>query len=145
VEGQACIAVFLETLQKLGWAAGRNVQIEYRWGTGDAERAKASAAELIRLAPDAIVVATTPALAELHRMTSTIPIVFIQVGDPVEAGFAASLARPGGNMTGFQAFEPTMMVSSRLSRSRIERASLSSLTTISVSPGFSARRALESS
>jgi putative tryptophan/tyrosine transport system substrate-binding protein len=69
-EGQACIAVFLDTLQKLGWAAGRNVQIEYRWGAGDAERAKAAAAELIRLAPDAIVVATTPALAELHRMTS---------------------------------------------------------------------------
>src|SRR5215471_16824363 len=104
-EGQASIAAFLDTFQKLGWSDGRNIRIEYRWGAGDAERAKAAAAELDRSAPDVFVVATAPALAELHRLTSTIPIVFTQVGDPLEAGSIASLARPGGNITGFHGFE----------------------------------------
>jgi len=99
---------FLDTFQKLGWVDGRNVRIAYRWGAGDPERAKAAAAELVCSTSDAIVVAASPALAEIHRLTSTIPIVFIQVGDPVESGFVASLARPGGNITGFQAFESTM-------------------------------------
>ena len=79
-----------------------------RWGAGDAERTKGAAAELVRSAPDAIVVAGSSALAELQRLTSTTPIVFIQVGDPVAAGLVSSLARPGGNVTGFQAFEPAM-------------------------------------
>src|SRR5262249_8143428 len=74
-EGQASIAAFLDTFQKLGWSDGRNIRIEYRWGAGDAERAKAAAAELDRSAPDVFVVATAPALAELHRLTSTIPEV----------------------------------------------------------------------
>jgi putative tryptophan/tyrosine transport system substrate-binding protein len=107
-EGQASISAFLDTLQRLGWTDGRNVRIEYRWGAGNAERAKAAAAELVRLAPDVIVAATAPTLVELRRLTSTIPIVFVQVGDPVEAGFVTSLARPGGNITGLQAFEPAM-------------------------------------
>jgi putative tryptophan/tyrosine transport system substrate-binding protein len=107
-EGQASIAAFLDTFQRLGWSDGRNVRIEYRWGAGDAERTKAAAAELVRSAPDAIVVSSTPALAELHRLTTTIPLVFVQVGDPVDSGFVASLARPGGNITGFQSFEPAM-------------------------------------
>jgi len=77
-------------------------------GAGDAERAKAAAAELVRSAPDVFVVATAPALAELHRLTSTIPIVFTQVGDPLEAGSIASLARPGGNITGFHGFAAAM-------------------------------------
>src|SRR5262247_2580542 len=89
-EGQASIVAFLDTFQKLGWSDGRNVRVEYRWGAGDAERAKAAAAALAHSAPDAIVVATTPALAELRRLTSTIPIVFIQIGDPVDSGFVAS-------------------------------------------------------
>ena len=107
-EGQASIAAFLDTFQRLGWVDGRNVRIEYRWSGGDAERAKNAAAELVRSAPDAIVVAGSPALAELQRLTSTAPIVFTQVGDPVAAGYVANLARPGGNVTGFQAFEPAM-------------------------------------
>jgi putative ABC transport system substrate-binding protein len=107
-EGQASIAAFLDTFQKHGWADGRNVRIEYRWDAGDAERIKASAAELVRSAPDVIVVATNSALAELHRLTSTIPIVFTQVGDPVGSGFVAGLARPGGNITGFQGFDPAI-------------------------------------
>src|ERR1700692_2260626 len=78
-EGQARVAAFLDTLQRLGWTDGRNVRIEYRWGAGDADRIKASAAEFVRSAPDAIVATGGPALAELHRLTDTIPIVFTQV------------------------------------------------------------------
>jgi putative ABC transport system substrate-binding protein len=107
-EGQASIAAFLDAFQKLGWTDGRNVRIEYRWGAGDAERQKTAAVELVHLAPDAIVVAGSPAVADLQQLTSTIPIVFTQVGDPVTSGFVRSLARPAGNITGFQGFEPAM-------------------------------------
>jgi ABC-type uncharacterized transport system substrate-binding protein len=107
-EGQANIAAFADSFRRLGWTDGRNVRIEYRWSAGDPERAKVAAADLVQLGPDVIVVTTGPALAELQRLTRTIPIVFSQVGDPVESGFVASLARPGGNITGFQAFEPAM-------------------------------------
>jgi putative ABC transport system substrate-binding protein len=107
-EGQARIAAFLDTFQRLGWTEGRNVRIEYRWDAGDAARGKTSAAELIHSAPEVIVVVGGPALAELQQLTSTIPIVFTQVGDPVGSGFVVSFARPGGNITGFQAFEPAM-------------------------------------
>ena len=106
-EGQANIAAFADSFRRLGWTDD-NVRIEYRWSAGDPERAKVAAADLVRLGPDVIVVTTSPALAELQRLTRTIPIVFSQVGDPVESGFVASLARPGGNITGFQAFEPAM-------------------------------------
>jgi putative tryptophan/tyrosine transport system substrate-binding protein len=107
-EGQARIAAFLDAFQKLGWSDGRNVRIEYRWDAGDADRTKTSAAELAHLAPDAIVVVAGPALAELQRINSAIPIVFVQVADAIGAGFVGGLARPGGNMTGFQNFEPAM-------------------------------------
>jgi putative tryptophan/tyrosine transport system substrate-binding protein len=107
-EGQARIAAFLDTFQRLGWADGRNVRIEYRWDAGDSERAKASAAELVRSAPEVIVASAPTALAEIHGLTNTIPIVFIQVSDPVGGGFVAGLARPGGNITGFQNFEPAI-------------------------------------
>jgi putative ABC transport system substrate-binding protein len=107
-EGQARIAAFLDTFQRLGWTDGRNVRIEYRWGAGDIDRIKALAAELVRSAPDAIMVSSNTALTELPRLTSTIPIVFAQVSDPVGSGFVAGLARPGGNITGFQNFEPAM-------------------------------------
>jgi putative tryptophan/tyrosine transport system substrate-binding protein len=104
-EGQVRIAAFLDTLQRLGWTDGRHVRIEYRWSAGDAGREKASAAELVRSKPDVIVVAGWTALAELQRLTSTIPVVFTQVSDPIGSGFVASLARPGGNISGFQNFE----------------------------------------
>src|SRR5262245_64737998 len=97
-EGQARIAAFRDTLQRLGWTDGRNVRIEYRWIAGDVDREKASAAELVRSTPDLIVVSGWTALAELHRLTNTIPVVFTQVSDPVGSGFVASLARPGGNI-----------------------------------------------
>jgi putative tryptophan/tyrosine transport system substrate-binding protein len=107
-EGQARIAAFLDTLQRLGWTDGRNVRIEYRWDAGDAERMKASVVEFFHSAPDVIVTTSNLALDELHRLTSTIPIVFTQASDAVGSGYVASLARPGGNITGFQNFEPAM-------------------------------------
>ena len=107
-EGQARVAAFLDTLQRLGWVDGRNLRIEYRWGGGDVDRARAAAAELVRSTPDLIVSISNPALAELQRLTSTIPIVFAQVSDPDGSGFVASLARPGANITGFQNFEPAI-------------------------------------
>jgi putative tryptophan/tyrosine transport system substrate-binding protein len=107
-EGQARSAALLDTLQRLGWTDGRNVRIEYRWSAGDIGREKASAAELVRSTPDVIVVSGWTGLAELKRLTSTIPIVFTQVSDPVGSGLVASLARPAANISGFQNFEPAM-------------------------------------
>src|SRR5262249_55611022 len=104
-EGQARIAAFREGLGKLGWTEGRDVQIEYRWFAGDRDRARAYAAELVNLKPDVIFAATTSSLAVLHQETRSVPIVFAQVADPVGGGFVASLARPGGNITGFSQYE----------------------------------------
>jgi putative ABC transport system substrate-binding protein len=99
-EGKARLAAFTTTLQTSGWSDPRNLRIEARWFEGDFERAKAYVKELIGLAPDAIVVASNPALIVLQAQAPTIPIVFTQVSDPVEGGFVKSLARPGGNITG---------------------------------------------
>jgi len=92
-EGQARITAFLQGLQKLGWSEGRNLQIEYRWGSGDLQKA---AAELVALSPDVIFTSTTQAVAALQQATRSIPIVFAQVSDPVSSGIVASLAKPGG-------------------------------------------------
>jgi putative tryptophan/tyrosine transport system substrate-binding protein len=107
-EGQVRIAAFLDTLQRLGWTDGRNVRIDYRWNVSDPARDKATAAELVRLTPDVIVTSGPTILAEVQRLTSTIPIVFTQVSDPLGTGFVTSLARPGGNVSGFQNFESAM-------------------------------------
>jgi putative tryptophan/tyrosine transport system substrate-binding protein len=107
-EGQARVATFLDTFRKLGWVEGRNVAIEYRWGADDTDRARVAAAELVRLAPDVILVSAPTALVESQRITRTIPIVFVQVSDPEGSGFVAGLARPGGNTTGFENFQPAM-------------------------------------
>jgi ABC-type uncharacterized transport system substrate-binding protein len=104
-EGQVRPAAFVQELQRLGWIDGRNVRIETRWGGGDPDRYRRHAAELVALAPDAIVVNTSPIVAALQLATSTIPIVFVGVVDPVGAGFVATLARPGDNTTGFALFE----------------------------------------
>jgi len=104
-EGQANLAAFLNTLQGLGWTAGRNVRFEVRWMGDDAGRLKAYAAELVALAPEVIFCSTTPVVAEMSRLTRTIPIVFAQVADPVNVGFVTSMARPGGNITGFSLYE----------------------------------------
>jgi putative ABC transport system substrate-binding protein len=101
-EGQARIAAFLQGLQQLGWADGRNVRIDTRWGAEDRRK---SAAELVALAPDVILASTGSTVAALQQVTRTVPIVFAITLDPVGSGFVASLARPGGNTTGFMQFE----------------------------------------
>jgi ABC-type uncharacterized transport system substrate-binding protein len=104
-EGQARIAAFLQGLQQLGWAEGRNLQIDTRWGAGDADRFRKYAAELVALAPDVILAAGGAVVPPLLQATRSVPIVFTQTPDPVGAGFVDSLARPGGNVTGFTVFE----------------------------------------
>jgi ABC-type uncharacterized transport system substrate-binding protein len=104
-EAQARIRALLGGLQQLGWTEGRNLRIDYRFGAADVDRARRYAAELIALAPDAIQPSGTGPMAAVHEATRTVPIVFAQVPDPVNAGFVDSLARPGGNATGFSVFE----------------------------------------
>jgi putative ABC transport system substrate-binding protein len=104
-EGQARIAAFLQGLQELGWSVGRNLRIDIRWSAGNADDTHKYAAELVALAPDIILASTTPSVAALLQATRTVPIVFTVVADPVGAGFVDSLARPGGNATGFITFE----------------------------------------
>jgi putative ABC transport system substrate-binding protein len=104
-EGQARIAAFLQGLQQLGWTEGRNVRIDYRRSAGDADRARRYAAELVALAPDVILASGTSLVGPLLQATRTVPIVFPVIGDPVGAGFVDSLARPGGNATGFMSRE----------------------------------------
>jgi putative ABC transport system substrate-binding protein len=104
-ESQARLAAFAQGLQELGWSVGRNVRIEYRWGSGDAERIRKYAAELVALAPDVILASGSATIGPLQATTRSVPIVFVQVADPVGAGFVESLARPGGNATGFAIFE----------------------------------------
>jgi putative ABC transport system substrate-binding protein len=94
-EGQARIATFLQGLQKLGWTDGGNVRIDYRWAAGDTGRFQRYAEELRALAPDVILASASPSVQALQRATRTVPIVFVQVTDPVGAGFVQSLARPG--------------------------------------------------
>ena len=102
---KAIIAVFLQGLQQLGWTDGRNLQIEYRWGAGDAEALRKYAAELVTLAPDVMVATGGTSMGPLLQATRTVPIVFANVPDPVGSGFVESLSRPGGNATGFVQFE----------------------------------------
>ena len=104
-EGQARIAAFLQGLQQLGWADGRNVRIEYRWSAGNDADTRKFATELAALAPDVILANGAVAVAPLLQATRTVPIVFVLVPDPVGAGIVDSLARPGGNATGFITFE----------------------------------------
>src|SRR5262249_21658733 len=103
-EGQARIEVFERGLSQLGWSVDRNLRIDYRWAAGDTNRYRSYAAELLALAPDVVVAAGSAAMAALQA-TRSVPVVFVQVGDPVGAGFVESLARPGGNATGFSVFE----------------------------------------
>src|SRR6516164_5120386 len=99
------MGAFLQGLQELGWTDGRNVRIDYRWGAGYPERNAKYAAELIVLAPAVILATGLPTVEPLMRATRTVPIVFVQVPDPVGAGVVESLARPGGNATGFTNLE----------------------------------------
>ena len=104
-EGQARLGAFLKALEQLGWTDGRNVRIDHRWGTGDAERARRYAAELVALGPDVILASGDHSVVASRQASRTVPIVFTLVADPVGTGYVDRLARPGGNMTGFTLFE----------------------------------------
>jgi ABC-type uncharacterized transport system substrate-binding protein len=104
-EGQGRVAAFQQALQQLGWTDGRNVRIDYRWAAGDTGRFRRYAEELLALAPDVVLASATPSVQALQQATRAVPIVFANVGDPVAAGIVDSLARPGGNVTGFTYFE----------------------------------------
>ena len=104
-EGQARIAAFHQGLQAWGRTVGRNVRIDVRWETGDADRIRRYAAELVALAPDVILASASAAITAVQQTSRTVPIVFVNIIDPVGAGYVASLARPGGNATGFTPFE----------------------------------------
>src|SRR5215467_7176210 len=104
-EGQARLAAFHQGLQQSGWTVGHNVRIDYRWGSDDAERGRRGAAELVALGSDVILASGTPSVAVLQQSTRTVPVVFVNVADPVGAGFVESLAHPAGNITGFGLFE----------------------------------------
>jgi putative ABC transport system substrate-binding protein len=108
-DGQARIGALRQGLNQLGWAEGKNLAIEYRWAGGDIGRIQSYAAELVGLAPDLIVANSTPVLAAMHAATTTIPVVFVLVVDPVSLGYIASLARPGGNITGFTYMELSLI------------------------------------
>jgi putative ABC transport system substrate-binding protein len=105
---QSWLAAFRAALAKLGWTEGSNLRIELRWSADDPDRMRSLAKELVDLRPDAIFGVTTPAIGALARETRTIPIVFTSVSDPIGSGFAANLAHPGGNITGFMANDPAL-------------------------------------
>ena len=104
-EAQSRVTAFTQALQQLGWTGGQNVRIDYRWGGGNADTMRKYAAELVALAPDVILGLSSAATAPLLEATRTVPIVFAGVADPVAAGYVESLARPGGNATGFTVYE----------------------------------------
>jgi putative ABC transport system substrate-binding protein len=108
-EGQSEVRAFKQGLQELGWIEGRNLQVGYNWAGGEPNRIQASAKELVGLQCEVIVARSTPAVAALLKETRTIPIVFSYVVDPVGSGFVQSFARPGGNVTGFQTYEFTIV------------------------------------
>jgi putative ABC transport system substrate-binding protein len=107
-EAQAWVAAFREGLQKLGWTEGRNIRIDYRWSSLDAELIQRFSKELVALQPELVLSSSTPTTAALLQETRTIPIIFANIVDPVSSGFIASLARPGGNVTGFTNLEGSM-------------------------------------
>jgi putative ABC transport system substrate-binding protein len=107
--GQSYLSTFRRALQEAGWVEGRNIRIDERWGGGDADELQRYAAELVDLKPDVILAGGGRAMAALKRQTQDIPIVFEGPSDPVGQGFIASMARPGGNMTGFSGFEPSII------------------------------------
>ena len=106
--GPADVMAFRQGLAELGWIEGRNIDIEFRWPGGDIDRVQTFAKELVGLRPDVLIGRSTPTTAALKQETSTIPIIFVNVTEPVEQGFVQSLARPGGNITGFTNFEASI-------------------------------------
>jgi len=107
-EAQARLAAFHQGLKEVGWTAGRNLRIDFRWSSGDTAETRTLARELVELKPELIIGMTTPAVAALVKETKTIPIVFAGIVDPVGRGFVSNMARPGGNVTGILNFEFSM-------------------------------------
>jgi putative ABC transport system substrate-binding protein len=108
-EGQARVIAFRQQLKDLGWIEGRNLRIVLRWGGGDADRVRSYAAELVELAPDVLFAYANAELRPLSQATRTIPIIFVGASAPIEDGYVTSYARPGGNITGFTQYEPSMV------------------------------------
>ena len=106
---KASVAAFERALANFGWVAGRNIQLSYCYAAADPARFKACATQLVSLKPDAILASSAPALAALRDQSHTIPLVFVLVPDPVGMGFVQSLAQPGGNITGFTLYDPSLM------------------------------------
>jgi putative tryptophan/tyrosine transport system substrate-binding protein len=102
---QSYVATFVQALRQLGWVEGQTVHIDLRWSAGDAGLAQIYAAQLIGLTPDVVVTSSTTNLMAIRQATSTVPVVFLSVSDPVEQGFVTNVTRPGGNLTGFSMFE----------------------------------------
>jgi putative ABC transport system substrate-binding protein len=107
-EGQARVMALRQGLEQLDLKDGQNIHIEYRWGAGDGNQIRSYAAELVALAPDVILATNTPTVRALQQLTGTISIVFVSVSDPVSDGFVTSISKPGGNITGFSTYEPSM-------------------------------------
>src|SRR4029077_10007074 len=107
-EGQLRATAFRQGLQKLGWIVGRNVQIDFQWGLGDADWIRSAAAQELPLSPDVILANGTPAAKTMQQTSRTVPVIFIAGSDPVLDGLVLSLAHPGGNSTGFYVFEPSI-------------------------------------
>src|SRR5215468_5320434 len=106
--GVADVTAFRQRLTELGWIEGQNIRIELRWSGSDMERAHVLAKELVALKPDALLARSTPATAALKRETDAIPIVFVNIAEPIESGFVQTLARPGGRITGLTSFEASI-------------------------------------
>jgi len=106
---QTIVTAFAEALGRFGWVEGKNIRVDYRFAAGDPALFKTYAAELVGLSPDAILASTPQAVAAVRQQTRTIPIVFVLVIDPVGLGFVQSIARPGGSITGFTAYDPPVM------------------------------------
>jgi putative tryptophan/tyrosine transport system substrate-binding protein len=108
LEAKAWITGFVEGLKKLGWTEGNNLRIEYRWTSGSVEQLRSYGAELLGLKPDVILAASTPALAAVYQQTRSVPVVFVNVADPIKQGFVSGLAHPDANVTGFTSLEFSM-------------------------------------
>jgi putative ABC transport system substrate-binding protein len=107
-QGQLRAGALRQGLQKLGWIVGRNIQIDFQWGLGDADWIRSAAAHLLQLAPDVILANGTPAAKTMKETSRTVPVIFIAGSDPILDGLVPSLAHPGGNLTGFYVFEPSL-------------------------------------
>jgi putative ABC transport system substrate-binding protein len=107
-EGKTYLSGFMQGLAELGWTAGRNMRMDVRWAAGNVDRVRVYAKELVDFQPDVILADTTPVIAALQQETRTVPIVFLEVSDPIGSGFIVSLARPGGNITGFIHYDGSM-------------------------------------